>query len=538
MTEAEHHAVFDVSGMWDIAWSESVSKVAPSIGLIRIPSLAQPYVGTGLLIASRFLLTSAHVVESLIDFEHNPPSAIDGSAARVQVEFHHPRVVGRDLQPIVARFDETGWLKTCSPPCGKPPVLNANDDLARSNLDFALIKLATPVGSIIGPISIDAVPPANDNGLVAVAGHLGGPSLKFHLGRLIRHHKRSKRLHHQANAAPGLSGGPCFNIEGAVLGIHEGAVHEGVTAKYNRSVYLKDIRQAIASLNPDPLLDDPNYIAWLPRNLSLDPLNALGISEEEADRQPVVGRRAFQDWMVATSSLQDTQRLALISGAEACGKSLTGMIVKAHADKRGDPYHSVSAEMARKSEIAGMLKNMTASAAGSPPDLVAHAFRPGAGVLRHQIIPDGLSAVENSLKARSGADLAVFWLFIDFGSDQGWSSSEEDDWKSFFGQALEKPWLRIVVSGLSVGRQAEFRALFSQSVALYCETLSPLEWPEIEEFASGMLGTRMAIQAKADMLGKIRAQWQRKTSGVAPLDRMRTTVEILLFLLLKTALES
>lgn len=538
LTEAEHHAVFDDSGMWDVGWSEAVSKIAPSIGVIRVPALPQPFVGTGLLVGSRLLLTAAHVVESLVDFTQNPPQEIQGSVGDVQVEFHHPRVVDRDLRPVIAKFDETGWLRVSSPPCGKPPQLQINDALANTNLDFALIRLATPVGNVIGPVSIAAPPAANDNRLVAIAGHLGGPSLKFHLGKIIKNNRPARRLHHQANAAPGLSGGPCFDIKGAVLGIHEGAVLVNKKAEYNRSVSLRDIRQVIASQQPDPLLDDPNYVTWLPRNVSLVPLNELGITEDEAERHPLVGRHAFQDWMASTSAApsNDTRRMALVSGEPSSGKTLTGAIIKAQADRRGDLFHSVSPAAARKTDIPELLHQMATGAATNPPGTQLPGLRPDAGRLRHEVIPDGLAAIEQSLKQRPKGTL--FWLFVDFGTDQGWSSSEEDDWKSFFSMALERPWVRIVVAGLSEGRQAEFQALFSQSTALYCETLSRLDWPEIEQLASGMLGTRIRPEHKTDTLRKMRLGWERKVLNASPQERMRTAVEVLLFLLLKTALES
>jgi hypothetical protein len=534
LAEFEQHAVFDDSGMWDIQWSDAVARVAPSIGVIRIPALDNPYVGTGVLVGPRLLLTAAHVVKSLVDFETVPPRAIDGLSNRVQVEFHHPRVVDRDLNPVVSKFD-VDWLKSCSPPCGSPPRLNGLDEeLAKTNLDFALILLATPVGRLIRPISINAPPAANDNHMIAVAGHLGGTSLKFHVGKLIKVHKPTKRLHHTANASHGMSGGPCVDIDGMMIGIHEGA-----TATYNRSVYLRDIREKIAAVAPDPLLADSDYVAWLPRHLSADALNAIGISQEEADRHPIVGRRAFQDWIRSASSSTNSRRMALISGEPASGKSLSGAILNAYSEARGDLLVLIPPEVARLARIPALLERMAEVAIGTASRSDFAPVRPDAGLLRHDIIPGGLDKLFDSLQQMYGnKPTPIFWLSIDFGSDLGWASSDQDTWKSFFGEVLKRNWLRLAIAGISEGRQAEFRALFSQASDIYCETLASIGWPEIEEFVSETIGTGIPSEEKAALLGRLRRGWERRTAGLGPLDRMRVSIDILLFLLLKTALES
>jgi V8-like Glu-specific endopeptidase len=526
MSEAEHHAVFDNSGMWDVARLDVLAKITPYVGVIRITSLPQPYVGTGILVGSGLMLTAAHVVASLIDFTTIPPSARD--ARKAQVEFHHPKVVDENLQPVVAKF-ASDWLEICSAPCGKPPNLNARDEqLASRNLDFALIRLVPAVGRKIGFARINASTPANDNHIIAVAGHMAGTSLRFHLGRLIKHNKPTKRLHHHANAAPGVSGSPCVDIQGSILGIHEGAVYSKGVPDYNRSICLNDIREVIAAMDPDPLSDDNLDMVWLPQSVSADLLTAMKISPMEADRHPVVGRHSFQEWMKTAAAARSSRRFAMVSGPEGSGKSFTDALLRARSIETADIFVGVSPEVARETDITALLERIAASAANATAATVPSNLRPDAGILRHDIIPNGLDLVERQLKRRPGTSAPLLWLSIDFGNDAQWLSGHQDAWKSFFSEALKRSWLRLTVAGISEGRQAEFRALFSASADIYSETLVPLAWPEIEAFASGSVGSSKPADQKNRVLDRMRQSWERKAAGLAPHALWRMTIDLLL----------
>ncbi len=528
MMEGDHHAVFTAEGMWDIGWSDALNRVAPRMGVIRISTLPNQFVGSGVLVGPDLLLTAAHVVSKLIDFSTDPPTAL--SAAKAQVEFHHPKLVDANHQPLVSKF-APGWLECCSAPCGSPPIIDAaNEELANSNLDFALIRLALPIGSMIGFVNIDAAPPANDNHMIAVAGHLGGPSPKFHWGKLIRHHKRTKRLHHHANASAGVSGGPCVDIEGRMLGIHEGAIHENGVPAYNRSIYVHDIRQAISAMTPDPLASQGNVITWLPPNVSADVLGAMDILPEEAKRHPVLGRREFQDWIKAASAARDGRRLAMVAGGKGCGKSFTGALLRARCLDAADIVVSIAPEVARETNIGSLVERLAASAAGPGVAASPANVRPDAGTLRHEIIPDGLEHVASQLKRPSGMRSPLIWLFVDFGDDLGWLACDQEAWRSFLSEALKRPWLRVVLTGLSEGRQAEFRTLFSPSTDVYSEELKPLAWPQIEEFASTLIGVTMAAEQKTATLERMRQSWERRTAGSSCHERWKTAIDLLLLL--------
>ncbi|QHO77785.1 hypothetical protein ACH79_39465 [Bradyrhizobium sp. CCBAU 051011] len=292
-----HQTVFpDSGGLQSVEIVNVVGKVQPKIGVIRDKRCNQEYIGTCFLVGADLIMTAAHVIWGMIDFEKNPPQEIPGATDGVQVEFWNLGGRFAPNQPRVAKFARK-WLVAASEPCGTPPrdLDCTNLELAAKNHDFALVRIDEKIGDKIGILDIHDPADAQMNTLLVVVGHAGGTDCWFHSETLLEHRRRTGRLHHKANTADGMSGGACLDKLARVVGIHEGTVQSN-GSRYNRSVHMLPIRRKIKQLTEDPLSPRSRRLRWLPASQATDSWKSLGFPDVRSDH-PIVGRTAFQDWV-------------------------------------------------------------------------------------------------------------------------------------------------------------------------------------------------------------------------------------------------
>ncbi|MHC2770636.1 trypsin-like serine peptidase [Bradyrhizobium liaoningense] len=452
-----HEAVFpETGGLHNIDISDVVHAVTPMIGVIRDSKRDQEYVGTCFIVGSDLIMTAAHVIWGMIDFSKDPIEEIPGATDGVQVEFWNPGGRLAPGQPRVAKLAEK-WLLAASEPCGTPPAnLDVtNQELATTNHDFALVRIDEKIGDKIGILDVHEPVDAQMNNTLVVIGHVGGTQCKFHSERIHEHRRRTGRLHHAVNTAPGMSGGPCLDKFARVVGIHEGTV-KSTAATYNRSVHMLPIRRKIRQLDDDPLSPWSKRLRWLPAPRATEAWTSLGYPKRTSDH-PILGRAEFQEWIRRAAADDNSERLALVSGDEGSGKTFTGALMRAKLTDARDIFVAIAPEVTRLATIPNLFERLAVAAGISDDDPFRSRTRPETGLLRHDLIPQGMEALDRLLTKDHGQKSRL-WLFLDFGKDEGWLTGREEDWMAFLNQALQRDWMRIVVAGISMGRQAEFHA--------------------------------------------------------------------------------
>lgn len=173
-------------------------------------------VGTGFLVADDLVLTNYHVV-------HGTQSP---GTAPLQVQMRFDAVDGADGR--VAQLAAANWVVAESQPGDNEWGAGANDP-TQQQLDFALLRLAEPVGQDVtgggtrGHVRIEnADTAAQALQPVVVLQHPLGASLQICLGAFDQPNANGTRIHHTATTQRGSSGSPCLSMDLKVVGLHNG----------------------------------------------------------------------------------------------------------------------------------------------------------------------------------------------------------------------------------------------------------------------------------------------------------------------------
>ncbi len=176
--------------------------------------------GTGFLVADDLVLTNYHVM-------HGTMSPGTDQPAQVQLRFDAVGVAaGR-----VAKVAGGDWLVAKSQPGAKEWGVIGGGDPTLTQLDFALLRLAEPVGKDAGggaprghvrienaDIAAQALSP------LVVLQHPLGASLQICLGAFDQPNANGTRLRHTATTQAGSSGSPCLSMDLKVVGLHNGGL--------------------------------------------------------------------------------------------------------------------------------------------------------------------------------------------------------------------------------------------------------------------------------------------------------------------------
>ena len=292
-------------------------------------------VGTGVLVGPHLVLTAWHVVKTLFERHGDEWTALQLSrldpkrACRLRVEFdnHMTEVDGVVTPNQSLCVDATqNWCVAYSP---------AHDDELQNRLpgelsdlngfwDYAVIRLKEAPGlrRRWAEIRRQHVVPASKSKILLMQ-HPDGSPMRFAENVIadavgFKDFVPSLRFVHLANSLPGSSGGPCFDRQFALFGIHQGiwphAIDKGLSFS-NRGVPLSRIAAHIES----------EFNGLPPLDLSEQPIYSLGPMKCYA---PVVGCDGFVAlmWRVAAAN---SVRVILIDGAPKTGKTFRTEVLAA-----------------------------------------------------------------------------------------------------------------------------------------------------------------------------------------------------------------
>lgn len=191
--------------------------------------------GTGFLVGADLLLTNHHVVRGLIGRER--------VTGELRFRFDFKRTVEGDT-PQAGVFVEPAaekWLEVSAPPSAVDTLKEpGNQEPAEGELDFALIRLAVPVGlrpigtldekapgrarGWMHPIADTALTLLGEGQSVFVLQHPEGDALQIAFGDFLR--VGPQRVRYNANTLPGSSGSPCLDARLELVALH----HAGDTS--------------------------------------------------------------------------------------------------------------------------------------------------------------------------------------------------------------------------------------------------------------------------------------------------------------------
>ncbi|AIN58291.1 trypsin-like serine peptidase [Pseudomonas soli] len=264
--------------------------------------------GTGVLVGPDLVLTSMHVFEPL--YTLNPPQV--ASSYRVHFDYYHGHPGQLDerhaVGPRCVRLNASDWLLAHAPAIREDgriqaPTAEQIEEL-QVKLDFALIRLAEPVGS--EPISrwggarrgwVDLL---NNTGALAAADsrvvipqHPNGQPQSIDFGRISGLCPSQTRLQYTTSTAPGSSGAPCFNRDFRLIGIHNAEynpqllpVTQGNQAIRLDAIYSRIQAQVAASV---PAMVPARVRLW-------------NLCRFEGEHRPVIGRDVLLDWIEQAKS--------------------------------------------------------------------------------------------------------------------------------------------------------------------------------------------------------------------------------------------
>ncbi|MBZ9959311.1 trypsin-like serine peptidase [Mesorhizobium sp. BR1-1-14] len=243
------------------------------------------------------------------------------------------------------------WLVTSSPSVRwAGTVANLNPQQIQEllqGLDFALLRLATPVGNL--PVQTGArarrgwlkvATPAGPfpfaaNTQLAMPQHPGGLPLKHAFGSITGPWDPTTRIIYQLDAARGSSGAPCLNADMDVIGVHSAAYMPGQVVLGNLAVRIDVVcPQVVAHLQNQAPPPPPAATAW---------------RATRVDRSlvPIIGRQKLQVWcdaaMKGATAVASRGRSDRVYAADAqsqrAGKTFTDDILRTLLV--GQPGHNI-----------------------------------------------------------------------------------------------------------------------------------------------------------------------------------------------------
>jgi V8-like Glu-specific endopeptidase len=202
--------------------------------------------GTGFLVGPDTVLTNWHVVEQ---------AKRHGSLSQIACRFDYVELPNGSRQagqvvPLHAEscLDTSLYSKaeTTTTPESPPPTAD--------ELDYALLRLATPVGQQIvdgrtrGWIVLpNAASPLPKDAPLLIVQHPDGTPMKLAMDTqaVIGRNENSTRILYRTNTERGSSGSPCFTIDWNIVALHHYGDPSWQEPKFNQGVPIELIRRRI-----------------------------------------------------------------------------------------------------------------------------------------------------------------------------------------------------------------------------------------------------------------------------------------------------
>lgn len=411
--------------------------------------------GTGFLIGQQVVLTNWHVVRPLYGAGGAPPGTEDLGRLKVVFDLYNRESgdSGRAAPPTefavraIDRFDaayaeeydgQTIKIGQTAPWEGE-----------EERLDFALIRVDGLPGLDRGPYHLlpDLWP--RENASIHVLQYPGQFALRVASGRFGVCDGRKRRVRHDANTAPGSSGGLCLGFDEQTSSLKPCAMHQASLGAHGGGSARPVANQAI------PLAKIVPLVAELARRVDdvPPPLRLAAASGADHGGAPVLGRTAFQRYVVEAQ--KGDIRIIVVRPAappgqstRCLGKSFSEVLLRSLLAPDMNVFVSLGADRisADAGEVArAIIDHVAPGTAGndwSRPD--------GATTTETAWIADTLISGEFAPRLDAAARDRLVWLVID---DLDRVDLPDAGGRRFLDALYQKiaslPKLRIVLIGLT-----------------------------------------------------------------------------------------
>ena len=233
-------------------WRDNMAQVESRVCRVEFNGNA---IGTGFLVGPDLVLTNYHVLEGPI--EGKLPSA------QVACRFDYKALAdGSRSEGVVVGLHDPDWCVDSSRYSRAEAGNQADRELPTADeLDYALARLAQPTGN--QPIDRNAGSGAPPRGWIAfpevqpplemdmpllIAQHPDGGPLKLALDTqsLLGVNGNGTRVRYATNTDRGSSGSPCFNMDWALVALHQMGDPAWKMPKFNQGVPIGVIRKRLA----------------------------------------------------------------------------------------------------------------------------------------------------------------------------------------------------------------------------------------------------------------------------------------------------
>lgn len=222
-------------------WMRRMENVVSQVCRIEVPeALTGGSVGTGFLVGPDLVLTNYHVVAALLRGAAQP------GAVRVVFDYF---MAGQGFGVGLA----ANYLLADSPMSPVDNELQKSRLPTDSELDFALLRLSTPVASqprnggsqARGYLSlISGTARAEDQRPLFIVQHPQGQPLKMHVDISRGYNGNGTRLTYTTNTQAGSSGSPCFDAQLRLVALHHSR-DPSSTPQYNEGIPIEKVAAAI-----------------------------------------------------------------------------------------------------------------------------------------------------------------------------------------------------------------------------------------------------------------------------------------------------
>lgn len=400
--------------------------------------------GTGILVAPHLMLTAWHVVSSLFTLDAGAWTPDPGGGAHIIVEFDDYNIsAANNLRPH--RIQQVGahekWCALFSK-CHEDELNNRlPEDLSKLEglWDYVVIRLAKAVGVERTWASPDAnvVVPRKDEELILFQ-HPGGQPMKIGRNFLCLteppDYQTIPRLRflHTANTLSGSSGGPCFDKNFRLFGLHQGEwVNQSINGlKANRGVPMSMILDDARKQGGFPLPDPSEIPIWQ--------------METDNITEPVIGADAFQT-IAWDCAINGKRKMINITGNPGTGKTFFAELLVYMLSNPGNLHIILSAEVISKIDVLKLAEKICTIAGAPAPDFssVTNMDSTTNTWVKNDLVPKVLTSIDSIRNGR------LVWISI---TDLNKFAIAGDQLTEFLLTIYQKlastDWLRVVLDGV------------------------------------------------------------------------------------------